>query len=279
MCGCLSQVTVGWRRNFLICCVYLLLILLILIALRKQDYHIKQVLIYNSVATWQRGNPWCRCLGRLLFRRNIGTPMLCRPSHMPDVAQRPSSDELRIVAASCRNRPERRFTPQRIVAADCPANDSGWLSTAATPRAPAGSTASARCSRIRRIAWSIWSSLTASTESYLSCSIVKASGTGTRTATPSAIVAAVFVSTTIPCSSESFIEGARSATTATILVFGDWCRRAAPTPANSAPLPSGTRTEFRSGTARASSKPMMPAPSAMEGSAPSSTKRACISRA
>ena len=99
------------------------------------------------------------------------------------------------------------------------------------------------------------------------------SGTGTRTAMPSAIVWAESVATGRPSRQESSMAGAPSATTPITRVAGAWALSQAPIPAARAPLPTGTSTASMGSGQRSSSTAIVPAPATISGSRPSSTNR------
>lgn len=104
----------------------------------------------------------------------------------------------------------------------------------------------------------------------------RAYGTGSRTAIPSAIVAAAGVDTSEPLSQDSFMAGALAATTPITRQDGVLASSQAPTPVSSAPFPSGQKSASssmpRGSSASVISLAIVPAPSAIRRSAPSSTK-------
>jgi hypothetical protein len=73
--------------------------------------------------------------------------------------------------------------------------------------------------------------------------------------------------------------GAPAAQTPTMRVAGEWAFIHRPTPASSAPFPSGTSAKSKGSGQRDNSMAIVPAPSAMAGSRPSSTKQAVVSSA
>src|SRR5688572_8429665 len=169
--------------------------------------------------------------------------------------------------------------PVKTVATSCPASRSPWASTAASPAAPAGSSTTPRSACARRMARTIASSSTSTTSSTTPVRSSIASGKGLRTAIPSAIVSVRGSTQRRPVRSDTSIAGAPLAQTPITRVDGRCAFNQRATPARSAPSPSGTTIESNGSGHRRSSIPIVPAPSAISRSRPSSTSRAPVSRA